>query len=169
MSLEVPVYPRILVRTDGSPETEQAVSLGLGLARTDDPTVHALYVTDGSGYSAVTDAQAHEQLRSAAEKLRRRATADVAETAAEFDLTVERERRQWTSFGERLDDVEEQDFVMKGSSGRSNNPRLKEMMTAVEKGERIYRRTICASPRKIKNPRTSVAVVMNMVADVAGS
>ena len=58
MSLEVPVSPRSLVRTDGTLGTEQAVSLGLGLARTDDRTVHALYVTDGSGYSAVTDARA---------------------------------------------------------------------------------------------------------------
>lgn len=40
------------------------VSLGLGLARTHDPTVHALYVTDESGYSAVTDTKAHEQLQS---------------------------------------------------------------------------------------------------------
>ena len=84
---------RILVPTDGSIEAERAVSHGPGLARTSDATVHALYVTNGSGCSAVTDASAHEQLRSAAERLGRRATADIAEAAAEFGLTVERERR----------------------------------------------------------------------------
>ena len=36
------------------------ISLGLGLAPTHDPTVHALYVTGESKYSVVTDAQAHE-------------------------------------------------------------------------------------------------------------
>lgn len=90
------MYDHILIPTDGSIETEQAVSHGLGLARTYDATVHALYVTDESEYLAVTEAQAHEQLRSAAEKLGRRATADIAETAAEFDLTAERELRQGT-------------------------------------------------------------------------
>ena len=35
--------------------------------------------------------------------------------------------------------------------------------------ESIHRSTICASPRNMKNPRTSVAVVMKIVADVAGS
>lgn len=79
MPIEEPGYDHILIPTDGSIETEQAVSHGLGLARTYDATVHALYVTDESEFSAVTDASAHEQLRSSAEKLGRRATADVAE------------------------------------------------------------------------------------------
>ena len=82
------MYDHILIPTDGSIETEQAVSDGLGLARTYDATVHALYVTDESEFSPVTDASAHEQLRSSAEKLGRRATTHIAETAAEFDLTV---------------------------------------------------------------------------------
>jgi len=33
----------------------------------------------------------------------------------------------------------------------------------------FYTTNIEASPRKIKNPKTSVAVVTNMIADVAGS
>lgn len=57
------MYDHILIPTDRSIETEQAVSHGLGLARTYDATVHALYVTDESEFSAVTDASAHEQLR----------------------------------------------------------------------------------------------------------
>ncbi|WP_435345930.1 universal stress protein [Haloarchaeobius sp. HRN-SO-5] len=92
--LAEPTYDQILAPTDGSIEAEQAVSRGSGPARFYDATVHAVYVTDESEYSAVTVAQAHEQLRSAVGRLGRRATADITETPAEFDLTVERERRQ---------------------------------------------------------------------------
>ena len=115
------MYDNILIPTDGSIETEQAVSHGLGLARTYDATVHALYVTDESEYSAVTEAQAHEQLRSAAEKLGRRATAEIVETAAEFDLTAESELRQGTPYEEILEYVEERDIdlVSMGTHGRA--------------------------------------------------
>ena len=54
------MYDHILIPTDGSIETEQAVSHGFGLARTYEATVHALYVTDESEYSAVTETQARE-------------------------------------------------------------------------------------------------------------
>jgi nucleotide-binding universal stress UspA family protein len=115
------MYDHILIPTDGSIETEQAVSHGLGLARTYDATVHALYVTDESEFSAVTDASAHEQLRSSAEKLGRRAATDIAETAAEFDLTAEHELRQGTPYEEILDYVDEQDIdlVAMGTHGRA--------------------------------------------------
>jgi len=115
------MYDHILIPTDGSTETEQAINHGLGLARTYDATVHAMYVTDESEYSVVTEAQAHEKLRSAAEKLGRRATADIAETAAEFDLTAERELRQGTPYEEILGYVDEQDIdlVAMGTHGRT--------------------------------------------------
>ena len=115
------MYDHILIPTDGSIETEQAVSHGLGLARTYDATVHVLYVTDESEYSAVTDAQAREQLRSAAEKLGRRAISDIAETVAEFDLTAHRELRRGTPYEEILDYVDEQDIdlVAMGTHGRA--------------------------------------------------
>ncbi|MEA5389148.1 universal stress protein [Haloarculaceae archaeon H-GB2-1] len=115
------MYDHILIPTDGSIETEQAVSHGLGLARTYDATVHTLYVTDESEFSAVTDASAHEQLRSSAEKLGRRATTDIAETAAEFDLTAEHELRQGTPYEEILDYVDEQDIdlVAMGTHGQA--------------------------------------------------
>lgn len=115
------MYDHILIPTDGSRETEQAVSHGLGLARTYDATVHALYVADDPEYAAVTDATAHDQLRTAAETLGRRATADVAETAAAFDLTVERELRQGTPADEILGYVETRDIdlVVMGTHGRA--------------------------------------------------
>jgi nucleotide-binding universal stress UspA family protein len=97
------MYDQILIPTDGSIETEQAFSLRLGLERTYDATAHVLYVADESKFPAVTDALPREQLRSAAEKLGRRATADTAETAAEFDLTTERGLRQETPYMEILD------------------------------------------------------------------
>jgi nucleotide-binding universal stress UspA family protein len=114
------MYDHILVPTDGSTETEQAVSHGLGLARTYDATVHVLYVTDESEYSAVTEAGAREQLRTAAESVGRQATATVAETAAEFDLPVERELRQGTPYEEILDYVEDRDIdlVVMGTHGQ---------------------------------------------------
>ncbi len=117
----MPVYDHILIPTDGSTETEQAVSHGLGLARTYDATVHALYVIDESEYAPVTDAQAREQLRSAAETLGRRATADVVETAAELDLTAERELRRGRPAEEILDYVADRhiDLVAMGTHGRA--------------------------------------------------
>lgn len=80
-----------------------------------------LYVTDESEYSAVTDAQAREQLRSAAEKPGRRAISDIAETAAEFGLTAHRELRPGTPYEEILDYVDEQDIdlVAMGTHGRA--------------------------------------------------
>jgi nucleotide-binding universal stress UspA family protein len=115
------MHDHILIPTDGSTETEQAVSHGLGLARTYDATVHALYVTDENESSAVTDAQAREQLRSVAEKVGRQAISDIAETAAEFDLTAHRELRRGTPSEEILDYVDEQDIdlVAMGTHGRA--------------------------------------------------
>jgi nucleotide-binding universal stress UspA family protein len=115
------MYDHILIPTDGSTETEQAVSHGLGLARTYDATVHALSVIDESEQSAVPAADAREQLRSAAETVGRRATAEIAETAAELDLDVHRELRQGTPSEEILDYVENQaiDLVAMGTHGRA--------------------------------------------------
>ncbi|WP_433629401.1 universal stress protein [Halomicrococcus sp. NG-SE-24] len=114
------MYDQILIPTDGSTETEQAANHGLGLARTYDATVHALYVTDTSEYAAVPEADAREQLRTAAEKAGRRATAEVVETAAEFDLTTERGIRQGTPYEEIFDYVDERDIdlVAMGTHGR---------------------------------------------------
>ena len=119
--MEEPMCDHILLPTDRSTATERAVSYGLGLARTSDATVHALYVTDESEFSTVTDASAHGQLRFSAEKLGRRATTDIAETAAEFDLTAEHELRQGTPYEEMLDYVVEQnvDLVAMGTHGQA--------------------------------------------------
>lgn len=115
------MYDDILIPTDGSTETEQAVSHGLGLARTYDATVHALCVTDESEYAAVGAAETREQLRSGAEKLGRRATADIAETAGEFGIPVERELRAGTPYEEILDYVSARDIelVVMGTHGRA--------------------------------------------------
>lgn len=114
------MYDHVLVPTDGSTETEQAVNHALGLARTYDATVHALYVIDESEYSAVAEADARERLRSAAEEVGRRATVDVAETAEEIDLAAERELRRGTPYEEILDYVEKRDIdlVVMGTHGR---------------------------------------------------
>lgn len=114
------MYDNVLVPTDGSSETEQAVGQGLGLARTFDATVHALYVTDESEFAAVPSVEAREQLRTAAEAVGRRATADVIEWAGALDLDTERELRQGTPAEEILAVVEERaiDLVVVGTHGR---------------------------------------------------
>ena len=115
------MYDRILIPTDGSTETEQAVGHGLGLARTYDATVHALYVTDETEYSTVPAAEVRDQLRSAAEAVGRRATDEIVEMADEFDLSAKRELRRGTPSEEILDYVDSQgvDLVVMGTHGRS--------------------------------------------------
>ncbi|MEF8838669.1 MAG: universal stress protein [Haloarculaceae archaeon] len=115
------MFDDVLIPTDGSTETEQAVSHGLGLARTYDATVHALHVSDESELPAVPEAHVREQLRSTAETLGERATADVVERAEEFDIPTERELRRGTPHEEIIDYVEDRsiDLVVMGTHGQA--------------------------------------------------
>lgn len=109
------MYDHVLVPTDGSRETEQAVSHGLGLARTFDATVHALYVTDEDEFGTVPTAEAREQLPSAAEEVGRPATAAIVERAGALDLDADPELRQGTPYAEIRAVVEVETAIRRGS------------------------------------------------------
>lgn len=115
------MYDQILVPTDGSTVTEQAVSHGLGLARTYDATVHALYVIDESEFEALPGTETQEQLRSSAQATGRSATAHIAEMGDEFGISVERAHRRGTPYEEILGYVDEADIdlVAMGTHGQS--------------------------------------------------
>lgn len=115
------MYDRILVPTDGSTVTEQAVRHGLGLARTYDATVHALYVIDESEFGALPGTETREQLRASAEATGRSATAHIADLGDEFGISVEREHRRGTPYEEILGYVNEADIdlVAMGTHGQA--------------------------------------------------
>ncbi|WP_435100090.1 universal stress protein [Halarchaeum sp. P4] len=82
------MYDRILVPTDGSPESERAIEEAIGLAELNDATVVALYVIDTRDYRSLPEAK-WTALRSELEQEGKRAVETVAERAEEAGVSAE--------------------------------------------------------------------------------
>jgi nucleotide-binding universal stress UspA family protein len=122
----MPLYDRILVPTDGSPEGDRAIEHALSLAAVHGATVHALSVVDTASYAGAPMEAAWEGiddlLRSDAED----AVAAFETRASDSDVPVETATadgspsREIIRYAERNDC----DLVVMGTHGRGGIDRL---------------------------------------------
>ncbi|QLC33041.1 universal stress protein [Halarchaeum sp. CBA1220] len=119
------MYERILVPTDGSPESERAVEEALDLAALADATVVALYVVDTSDYESLPEAK-WAALRSELESEGERAVEAVAERANEAGVDAETVVADGTPHEVILERAKsgDVDAVAMGTHGRSGVERF---------------------------------------------
>ena len=112
------MYEEILVPTDGSPATTQAVEHALRIAETYGARLHALYVVDTGAYASL-EAGA-DVVMDALEEEGAEATQTIATAAADADVDVVRNVVSGTAYRSILDYVENHDIdlVVMGTHGR---------------------------------------------------
>lgn len=127
------MYDTILIPTDGSEGTYEAVRQGLELARTFDATVHALYAVDQTYPAAQWDFTTERE-----EDIATRAIDAVAEEAAEMDVRVEKKVRRGVPHEEIIAYAEDNDadLIVMGTHGRTGIDRF---VTAGSVTERVVR------------------------------
>ncbi|WP_211312322.1 universal stress protein [Halarchaeum salinum] len=119
------MYDRILVPTDGSPESEDAIDEAMELAELTDATVVALYVVDTSDYSALPESKwsaLQEELYAEGEE----AVAAVAERGEAAGVEVEELVVEGSPNEVILDTASEEDCdaIVMGTHGRSGVERF---------------------------------------------
>jgi nucleotide-binding universal stress UspA family protein len=127
------MYDTILVPTDGSEGTDEAIRQGLELARAFDATVHALYVVDQTYPAAQWDFTTERE-----EELATRAVDAVAEQAAGMDVRVEKKVRRGVPHEEIIAYAEGNgvDLIVMGTHGRTGIDRF---VSAGSVTERVVR------------------------------
>ncbi|GGM56697.1 nucleotide-binding universal stress UspA family protein [Halarchaeum rubridurum] len=119
------MYDRILVPTDGSPESEDAIDEAMELAELTGATVVALYVVDTRDYSSLPESKwstLQDELYAEGEE----AVAAVAERGDEAGVAVEEVVAEGSPHEVILDTAteEECDAVVMGTHGRSGVERF---------------------------------------------
>lgn len=114
------MYDRVLIPTDGSAGTAQAVRRGLGLAQTVDAAVHVIYVVDTRPYGGI-DHTDEESLEQNAIASGRQAITGIRERAAQLDLDFTQTIRTGIPHVEILDYTETNDIdlLVMGTHGRT--------------------------------------------------
>ena len=72
-------YRNIVIATDGSENTQRAISYGIEIAKLSGATVHALYVVDTSSFSAMPMDAGWEEMYEIMKKEREKAVYDIKE------------------------------------------------------------------------------------------
>lgn len=116
-------YERILLPTDGSEAATHAATHGLALAAALGATVHLLSVVDDPPLGADVRSLIVDE---AVESVSRGAVADLAETAAEYDVDVVSHVDHGTPVATVLDRVDADDChaVVMGTTGRRGTDRV---------------------------------------------
>jgi nucleotide-binding universal stress UspA family protein len=116
-------YERILLPTDGSEAATRAATHGLALAAALGATVHLLSVVDDPPLGADVRSLIVDE---AVESVSRGAVADLAETAAEYDVDVVSHVDHGTPVATVLDRVDADDChaVVMGTTGRRGTDRV---------------------------------------------
>lgn len=127
------MYDHILIPTDGSAGTDEAIRQGLELARTFDATVHALYVVDQTYPAAQWDFTTERE-----EDLATRAVDAVAEQADGMDVRIEKVVRRGVPHEEIIAYAEgnDVDLIVMGTHGRTGIDRF---VNAGSVAERVVR------------------------------
>lgn len=128
------MYDTILVPTDGSPETREALEHALAIAGDDDATVHALYVVDRRLYTAAEDDTKDEVLRSL-EAEGDEALADIRRSVEDADLECVTVREEGIPHREILGYAEDEgiDLVVIGTHGRTGPERVAALGSTTER------------------------------------
>lgn len=144
------MFERILIPTDGTPNSECAVENGLGLAAKHDAEVYALYVVETSSSMGHYDL-AVERREAEGEE----AVEAVERRGAEYGVPVTKAFRYGDPREEILDyaDDHDVDLIMMGTRGRSGFGRL---VSAGSVAERVVRKAdvpvMVAGPKACRLP-----------------
>ena len=127
------MYDTILIPTDGSEGTAEAIHQGLELAQAFDATIHALYVVDQTYPAAQWDFTTERE-----EEIATRAVDSIAEQAAEMDVRVEKVVRRGVPHEEIIAYAEgnDADLIVMGTHGRAGIDRF---VSAGSVTERVVR------------------------------
>ncbi|MCG1003674.1 MULTISPECIES: universal stress protein [Halobacterium] len=119
-------YERILVPTDGSEETREAVEHAIDLAAEHGATIHALYVVNSASFSGLPMESSWESVASMMNEEGAAALDDVESLAAERGVRVERSLVDGNPSREivRYAEDEDCDLVVMGTHGRGGIDRL---------------------------------------------
>jgi nucleotide-binding universal stress UspA family protein len=119
-------YERILVPTDGSAATHEAIDHAVDLAAEHGATIHALYVVNSASFASLPVESSWENVASLLDEEGAAALDDVEEIASERGVPVERvliegnPSREIVRYGEN----ENCDLVVMGTHGRGGIDRL---------------------------------------------
>jgi nucleotide-binding universal stress UspA family protein len=122
------MYSEILLPTDSSSDTDEAVEHAIAAARRDDATLHVLHVVDAEAYGSYSgDEYVHEfeGLEHALEEAGEKAVEAVVERAREAGVDVEAVFRNGVPYEEILAYAEDADVdvIFVGSKRRSGDYR----------------------------------------------
>lgn len=128
------MYDRILLPTDGSDGTEQALSHAVEIARGRDATIHALSVIDRRLYLAADETQKSE-LKSSLRDDARAAVERVAAGAADAGVDCTTAVRDGVPYRVILEYAAERpvDLVVMGTHGRSGRDKLANLGSVTER------------------------------------
>ncbi|WP_336037761.1 universal stress protein [Halobacterium yunchengense] len=119
-------YERILVPTDGSEETRQAVEHAVDLAEEHGATIHALYVVNSASFSSLPMESSWESVAAMMNEEGAAALDDVEAIADERGVSVERALVDGSPSREIVRYAEDEgcDLVVMGTHGRGGIDRL---------------------------------------------
>jgi nucleotide-binding universal stress UspA family protein len=128
------MYDRILLPTDGSDGTEQALEHAVGIAGERDATVHALSVVDRRLYLAADEEQKPE-LKASLEADARAAVEEVADGVAAAGVDCTTAVRDGVPYRVILEYAAEQpvDLIVMGTHGRSGRDKLANLGSVTER------------------------------------
>lgn len=120
------LYDHILVPTDGSSETRQAVEHAIDLAKEHEATVHALYVLNTASYASVSVDASWEGVSDMLREEGEAAIEAVAELARAEDVAVQTSLYTGSPSREIVRYAEEEgcDLIVMGTHGRGGIDRL---------------------------------------------
>ena len=128
------MYDRILLPTDGSDGTEQALSHAVEIARGRDATIHALSVIDRRLYLAADESQKSD-LKSSLRDDARVAVDRVADGAADAGVDCTTAVRDGVPYRVILEYAAERpvDLIVMGTHGRSGRDKLANLGSVTER------------------------------------
>ena len=133
---EVPgeMYEHVLVPTDGSDGTMQALEHALDIASTRDATIHALSVVDRRLYLAAGEDQ-KDELKETMEVDARAAVERVADAASEAGVECTTTVRDGIPYRSILEYADESgmDLIVMGTHGRSGRDKLANLGSVTER------------------------------------
>jgi len=120
------MYEDILVPTDGSKGTNDAVSHALDIADKYDATVHALYVVNTSAYSTLPADSNWESITAALEEEGEQATGEIAARMDETDVETVTNVKEGVPHKTIMEyaNEEEVDMIVMGTHGKTGLDRL---------------------------------------------
>jgi nucleotide-binding universal stress UspA family protein len=128
------MYDDILLPTDGSTATVQALDHAVAIAADQDATVHVLYVLDRRHYLAA-DSDAKDEIRRSLEEEGDRALDDASVRLEEEGITSRTETREGIPYRTIVEYADDEgiDLVVMGTHGKTGMERVSSLGSTTER------------------------------------